>query len=936
MSPSPQLLLSHEKKGHTVLVSYAVIGIVVMNITNNPLKLVVSNFFITLSILFSGSLLAVDFSWNENEPEVVFSIGFVNDGVCGLANGCSMRVFTEDGSAKAGVDFRAIDTTLNWREGEGGFISFTIPLIDNSIRDGDKSFFLHGENIQGFSNDLLFEFGIIDDEPELLPGTLGFESASITVSESDGTAVLTVTRSGGSDGRVSVNFSTGSDDDSAQAGIDYTENSGTLTWNDGDSAAKQIRINILGDSLKEGDESFSVQLSGPSGDAILGNQSRAIVSIKDSTNNGTLSFRSPSLSAAEGAGAVQFQVQRLGGSDGAVSVNYQIGNTSDSATRGDDYNSNSVSGTLNWAAGDSADKNIELIVLSDALTEGDETVSIVLSTAEGGAILGQNSSATLTILDNLISEDFSPALNIVSGDQQTGFAGTTLDPFVLQVKDGETLLPGATVNWSVSPSSSGRLVNGVTTQSNDSAQASNSLEILKSGIITVTAVFDTTSAGSLQSRADDDPTTVVFTVNAGFQGSPELDANQRSVGKSMDSACESLDASSETLNAAEQDLQNTCNTLENASAAEIRAGVARLNPEEAFAIGTATMDTSNIQVTNVQSRINAIRLGTGGLDLASLNLNVYGQEIPGYVMGTIGQQMSGGSAGEDEPGRLGVFVNGSISYGTLDETDSEMGLDFDSRGITLGADYRVSDNWVFGGALGLVSHSGDYTSESGSIDLSGTSLSAFMTWYDKDDAYFDAIISIGQNDFDIRRRINLPGQADQFANSSPSATEVSLSIGGGLEYYQDEWTFGPYGRLSFAQARVDAYREKASDPDAPGTGSVLLVDDQSMDSTSLALGGNVAKNISTRSAVWIPQLRLELEHSLSDKNRTLEASFVHDPTATSFEIESEDVDTDYMNLGAGVSAVFKNGKSGYLFYETRIGQDRLSQNWIKGGFRLDF
>lgn len=907
-----------------------------MNIANTNSKMMIIGFLITLSLLLSGSLSAADFSFNENEPNASFTIGFTNNDVCGRADGCSLHVFTVDGSAKSGVDYRPIDTTLSWREGDGQFQPVTIPLIDNSIRDGNKTFIVRAENLQGFSGDLSVELEIIDDEPELLHGTLGFEAASVTVSESDGSAVLTVTRSGGSDGQVSVNFSTGSDSDSAQADVDYTQNSNTLTWSDGDSTSKQIRINILSDSLKEENESLSVQLNGVSGGANLGNQSRAIVTIQDSTSNGTFAFRSTILSALEGTSAVQFQVQRIGGSDGAVSVSYQIGNPGDSATRGDDYTSNSASGTLRWASGDSSDKSIQLTVLSDALAESEETVSIILSGAEGGAVLGQNSSATLTIRDNLISEDFSPALNIVSGDQQSGFTGKILDPFVLQVNDGGTPLPGAIVSWSVSPSNSGRLLDGATTQSDEAAQASNRLEILKGGIITVTAVFDTGSANSTQSRAEEDPTTVLFTVNAGFEGSPELSDNQRSVGKSMDSACESLDSSSETLTAAEQDLLNTCNTLENASAAVIKAGVARLSPDEAFAIGTATLDASDIQVTNVQSRINAIRLGSAGLDLASLNMNLYGQQIPGYVLGAVGQQMTGGAAGEDEPGRLGVFINGSMSYGKFDESDSEMGLDFDSQGITLGADYRASDAWVFGGALGLVSHSGTYSSEGGSIDLSGTSLSAFASWYDKDGAYIDAIMNIGQNDFDIKRRINLPGQADQFAESSPTASEVSFSVGGGLEYHRNDWTFGPYGRLSIAKARVDAYREKASNPEALGAGSVLLIDDQTMDSTSLVLGGSIAKHISTSSGIWIPQLRLEFEHSLSDKNRTLDASFVHDPTAASFEIESEDVDTDYMNLGAGVSAAFKNGKSGYLFYETRVGQERLSQSWIKVGFRLDF
>src|SRR3546814_12903351 len=63
-----------------------------------------------------------------------------------------------------------------------------------------------------------------------VPGTLQFGSASAAVSEDIGHVTISVTRSGGSDGAVGVQYATA--DGSAQAPGDYSAVSGELNWAD--------------------------------------------------------------------------------------------------------------------------------------------------------------------------------------------------------------------------------------------------------------------------------------------------------------------------------------------------------------------------------------------------------------------------------------------------------------------------------------------------------------------------------------------------------------------------------------------------------------------------------------------------------------------------------------------------------------------------------
>jgi hypothetical protein len=80
-------------------------------------------------------------------------------------------------------------------------------------------------------------------------------------------AFVMVNRLGSNVGQVSVNFRTVAS--TAEAGSDFTPTTGTLTWADGDTAPKVVRVPVLADTANDLGETFSVRLSFPSG-CVLG------------------------------------------------------------------------------------------------------------------------------------------------------------------------------------------------------------------------------------------------------------------------------------------------------------------------------------------------------------------------------------------------------------------------------------------------------------------------------------------------------------------------------------------------------------------------------------------------------------------------------------------------------------------------------------------
>lgn len=110
-------------------------------------------------------------------------------------------------------------------------------------------------------------------------GSLQFSAADYGVDETDEGAAITVTRVGGSDGAVSVVFSTS--DATASAESDYTSISETVTFADGDTASKTVTVPILDDSILEGNETIALSLTDPTGGAALGDLSAAVLTIRD-------------------------------------------------------------------------------------------------------------------------------------------------------------------------------------------------------------------------------------------------------------------------------------------------------------------------------------------------------------------------------------------------------------------------------------------------------------------------------------------------------------------------------------------------------------------------------------------------------------------------------------------------------------------------------
>jgi subtilisin family serine protease len=334
-----------------------------------------------------GALRFSAATYSVSESGRVATITVTRSG--GSASGVTVDYATSDGTATVGSDYTATSGTLTFAAGQTKR-TFTVPIIDDTIDESNETVNLTLSNPIGGATLTTPNTAVLTIVDNDTGGALRLSAASYTVSETGGSATITVTRKGGTASGVTVDYATA--DGTATAGSDYMATSGTLLFNVGETS-KSFTIPVLDDALAEGNETVNLSLTNPTGGATLGSPKTAVLTIVD--DEVSLQFSAATYTVSESGSRATITVRRSGPTSPVVGVTYVT--TDGTATAGSDYTA--TSGTLTFAAGQTS-KTFTVPIINDTIDEADERVNLTLSNPTGGAQLGPQSTAVLTITDN--------------------------------------------------------------------------------------------------------------------------------------------------------------------------------------------------------------------------------------------------------------------------------------------------------------------------------------------------------------------------------------------------------------------------------------------------------------------------------------------------------------------------------------------------------
>ncbi|MBI2823693.1 MAG: hypothetical protein HYX69_03260 [Planctomycetia bacterium] len=330
--------------------------------------------------------------------------------------------------------------------GSDEFLLFSVQML--AAGPGVVTFTADPADISPQHDTALFE-----PPAKVLPANIDYGSVSLTIdalprlsvtnqsivegNAGTTTMTFTVTLDKPSDQTITVNYATAPgtavDEVADPAHPDFQSTSGLLSF-DPQQTSKTVQVTINGDTTREQDEQFFLNLSTPSNATIDVAQVAGTITNDDPIPN--ISVDDPTIvEGTGGAESIQFTISLTNPSSQTITVQYAT--SPGTATANVDYAS--ASGVFAFEPGETS-KTLAFALATDAVFELDETFFLNLTNAQGATIAKPQGTATIT------NDDAVPTLSIDSPAVITEpTAGTTQLVFTV-TKSGGTEVDSS-VHW---------------------------------------------------------------------------------------------------------------------------------------------------------------------------------------------------------------------------------------------------------------------------------------------------------------------------------------------------------------------------------------------------------------------------------------------------------------------------------------------------------
>jgi uncharacterized delta-60 repeat protein len=302
-------------------------------------------------------------------------------------------------TASAGADFGAVTGTLSWAAGDAADKPIDVGLVDDLAAEDTETFRIMLMNPMGGAGISVSSVtvGIVDDDAPAT--TFPIDVTVQRVHEADPAPFIFIRRTDGGTGDITLNYTFRGG--TATQDVDFAlfaGNAGQIILQDGSTASRSIQLLVIDDGHVEPDETILLDIEAVLPNATTVNGTVTMTISDDDTRSlpGQIAFTQSAAVVAENAATIALTARRSNGADGSVSATYAV--TGGTATAGADFTL--ASGTVSWADGEVADKTITVTIANDSVDEPDETLVLTLSAPTGGATLGAQTEATVTITDD--------------------------------------------------------------------------------------------------------------------------------------------------------------------------------------------------------------------------------------------------------------------------------------------------------------------------------------------------------------------------------------------------------------------------------------------------------------------------------------------------------------------------------------------------------
>ncbi len=320
---------------------------------------------------------------------------------------------TVDGTAVSATDYTALTGTLTFEAGTTVQV-VEVQTTEDTTEEPTEGFTVELGTAAGATVDDGTGLGTITDDDAAAPvvGTPSLSIGDATVEEGE-TAEFEVRLSEASTGTVTVTYATM--DGTAEAGADYDQATGTLTFEAG-TTVQVVEVQTMEDTTEEPTEGFTVELSSPSGATVGVGAGQGTITDDDAAAPvvGTPSLSIEDATVEEGDKA-EFEVRLSEVSTGTVTVAYAT--VDGTAEAGTDYDQ--ATGTLTFEAGTTV-QVVEVQTMEDTTEEPTEAFTVKLSSPSGATLGVDTGLGTITDDDAAAPVVGTPSLSIGDATVEEG------------------------------------------------------------------------------------------------------------------------------------------------------------------------------------------------------------------------------------------------------------------------------------------------------------------------------------------------------------------------------------------------------------------------------------------------------------------------------------------------------------------------------------
>jgi len=252
------------------------------------------------------------------------------------------------------------------------------------------------------------------------------------------------------------------------------------------------------------------------------------------------------------------------------------------------------------------------------------------------------------------------------------------------------------------------------------------------------------------------------------------------------------------------------------------------------------------------------------------------------------------------------------------------GYDLSSGGFSVGADGRLNENVIVGGGINYLQSSAD-PDHGGSVDVDTLSLQVYATWFDASGLHFEGMVGAGINSYDAER-LAVGG----VASGSTDGVSFTTLIGGGYNWENGPWQFGPSLDFQYMNASIDEFTDT-------GSLSPLRIASQSEDAAHSQLGFNVRyrHQVADSWTVIMPEVSLAWRHDFFDNSIALDSQFASG-AGSNFTVTGPELGSESVIIGLGCSVQWKPELNTYLNLTLQRGRDGYDSEFLNLGLRYSF